>query len=79
MWLLSGAFFPLEGAPVWLGWLMRANPLTYGVSALRSVLDPAAAGHAEPSIGVSLGATVAFAALTFAVAHWVVCRRKPAA
>src|SRR5437764_6142133 len=35
MWLLSGSFFPLAGAPLWLGLLMRINPLTYGIAALR--------------------------------------------
>ncbi len=38
MWLLSGAFFPLRGVPGWMGALMRVNPLTYGVDALRGVL-----------------------------------------
>ena len=36
MWLLSGALFPLSGAHTWIGWVMRANPLTYGLAALRS-------------------------------------------
>jgi ABC-2 type transport system permease protein len=35
LWLLSGAVFPSTGAPVWLGWVMKINPLTYGVTALR--------------------------------------------
>lgn len=38
MWLLSGAFFPAEGAPAWLAWVMKLNPMTYGVSALRRCL-----------------------------------------
>lgn len=38
IWLLSGAFFPVEGAPIWLSWLMRINPLTYGMAALRRCL-----------------------------------------
>ncbi|HWN42787.1 MAG TPA: ABC transporter permease, partial [Thermoanaerobaculia bacterium] len=38
MWLLSGAFFPPSGAPGWLAAVMRANPLTYGVAALRWAL-----------------------------------------
>ena len=38
MWLLSGAAFPSEGAPVWLEWLMRINPLTYSVLAVRKVI-----------------------------------------
>ena len=35
IWLLSGAFFPASGAAGWLGWIMRLNPLTYGMAALR--------------------------------------------
>lgn len=35
MWLLSGALFPTEGAPIWLEWMVKLNPLTYCVSALQ--------------------------------------------
>jgi ABC-2 type transport system permease protein len=35
LWLLSGAVFPATGAPRWLGWVMKVNPLSYGVTALR--------------------------------------------
>jgi len=38
LWLLSGALFPASGATHWLGVLMRFNPLTYGVAALRQGL-----------------------------------------
>ncbi len=37
MWLLSGAFFP-AGESGWLSWVIRANPLTYGVAGLRRLL-----------------------------------------
>jgi ABC-2 type transport system permease protein len=40
MWLLSGALFSLEGASGWIRVLMRLNPLTYGVDALRGLLYP---------------------------------------
>ncbi len=33
--LLSGAFFPITNLPSWLKTLVYANPLTYGVEALR--------------------------------------------
>lgn len=36
MWLLSGALFPVSGAPFWLRMIMKLNPLTYGLSALRA-------------------------------------------
>jgi len=38
MWLLSGAFFPLRGLPAWMGVLVRIDPLTYAVDALRGVV-----------------------------------------
>lgn len=38
MWLLSGALFPITGASTWLGWIMKLNPLTYGMSSLRHIL-----------------------------------------
>ncbi|MBI3269853.1 MAG: ABC transporter permease [Planctomycetes bacterium] len=39
MWLLSGAFFPVDKVPAVMRWLMRANPMTYGVDALRQALQ----------------------------------------
>ncbi len=38
LWMLSGALFPLSGAPTWLYWAMKLNPLTYAVSSLRGAL-----------------------------------------
>ena len=42
LWLLSGALFPLSGASGWIRIIMRLNPLTYGVEALRSLMYPGA-------------------------------------
>lgn len=41
MWLLSGAFFPVDGASPWLRWLMLLNPLTWGVECVRGSLGGA--------------------------------------
>jgi ABC-2 type transport system permease protein len=38
MFLLSGAFFPLNTAPAWMQPLMRLDPLFYGVDALRNII-----------------------------------------
>ncbi len=67
MWLLSGAFFPLDGAAGWVGWLMRLNPLTYGVAALRRALfaDPMVAG---PSQALCWAVVLAFGLSCFALA-----------
>jgi ABC-2 type transport system permease protein len=68
MWLLSGSFFPLAGAPLWLGALMRINPMTYGVAALRWVLygPGAPQGGGLPGPSLSIAATLAVGAAAFA-------------
>ena len=79
LWLLSGALFPMSGASGWLRILMRINPLTYGVEALRSALYPGSAG--EFSLTASMATLVLFSLFMFGVAFLMVNRRstKPAA
>jgi ABC-2 type transport system permease protein len=79
LWMLSGALFPASGASGWLRTLMRLNPLTYGVDALRIALFPAQ--QTEFSLTTNLGVTIAFCALTFAASWAIVNRRtnRPAA
>ncbi|MBI4573029.1 MAG: ABC transporter permease, partial [candidate division NC10 bacterium] len=70
MWVLSGAFFPITGVPLWLRWTMHVNPLTYGMAALRRCLylgNPAAAG-AVPGLVPALAVTVGFCVLAFVAA-----------
>lgn len=38
LFFLSGAMFPLQGVPPWMEKLMRLDPLTYGVDALRNIM-----------------------------------------
>jgi ABC-2 type transport system permease protein len=70
MWLLSGAVFPPDKAQAWVRGVMTANPLTYGVSAVRRAL-----GGGGMDWAVSLGVTTAFAALMFALATGFARRR----
>lgn len=76
IWLLSGAFFPATGAPAWLRWTMRLNPLTYGMGALRHSLyfGDAAAASAASGFMMPLAVTVAFSAATFILAASVANR-----
>ena len=70
LWLLSGAFFPLTGVPLWLEWLMRINPITYGMAALRRCLylgSDGAAG-AIPALLPSLGIILLFGMATLVLA-----------
>jgi len=76
MWLLAGTLFPAVGTPGWLGTVMRINPLTYGVAALRRALAGSPAGTADlPGLGLSVGVTLACAVLAFAAATLVASRR----
>jgi ABC-2 type transport system permease protein len=77
LWLLSGALFTLDGAFGWLRWIMRLNPVTYGLQVMRYALDPAqtaAAGY--PPIPVCLGITAGGALLVVAAAVWMTGRRR---
>ena len=78
LWLLSGALFPLTGASGWLRVLMRLNPLTYGVEALRTLLYP---GTEAFALGPSMATLILFSAFMFGLAFIMVNRRttKPAA
>jgi ABC-2 type transport system permease protein len=76
MWLLAGTLFPVAGAPGWLGSVMRVNPLTYGVAALRRALAASPASAADlPGLGLSLGVTLACAVLAYTAATVVASRR----
>jgi len=76
MWLLSGALFPVAGAPGWLGWVMRANPLTYGVEALRASLYPQMSGGLGLAPAACLMVLGGFALIMFAIAFVMVNRRR---
>jgi ABC-2 type transport system permease protein len=79
LWLLSGALFPLNGASGWLRVLMLANPLTYGVEALRQLLFPGNPGIT--SLSTSLATLLLFSLFMFGVAFLMANRRttKPVA
>ena len=79
LWLVSGALFPLEGASGWIRIIMRLNPLTYGVEALRALLYPGAATQFQlPSAMATL---ILFSLVMFGVSLLMANRRttSPAA
>jgi ABC-2 type transport system permease protein len=84
MWLLSGSFFPVPPSG-WLSWVMRLNPLTYGVIGLQRFLfahsygpgQPAPAATATlPSVSMCVAVTLCFSAIAFGVAVWLTGRRS---
>lgn len=70
LWLLSGALFPAEGAVPALRWVIRANPLSYGLEGLRTGLywEPHRAGDALPWFLLCLGVSIVFGAVSFGLA-----------
>jgi ABC-2 type transport system permease protein len=76
LWLLSGAFFPGSESG-WLSWIIRLNPLTYGVVGLRRLLASSGEAVADlPSLGVCLVVTIVFGATCTAAAVWMTQRQS---
>src|SRR3954466_12368214 len=73
LWLLSGALFPLNGASGWIRLIMRLNPLTYGVEALRGLLYPGA--ETSFPLSSSIATLVLFSLVMFGLAFLMVNRR----
>lgn len=77
LWWLSGALFPQEGLPAWMAWIVKVNPVTYGITALRHTLylgDPGSVENLAP-LGFSVAVTAIFAAVTFAASVQAASRR----
>lgn len=76
MWLLSGAFFPAAQSGA-LSWIMKLNPLSYGVAGIRHLLyDGVSADVSDvttvgpPSLEVCFLMSAVFAGLCFQGAVW---------
>jgi ABC-2 type transport system permease protein len=74
MWLLSGAFFPSDVGG-WLGWIVRINPLTYGVAGLRHYLQNGIEPSTLPALSLCWLVTLAFAGVMLAAARWIAATR----
>jgi len=79
LWLVSGALFPISGASGWIRVVMRLNPLTYGVEALRALLYPGI--ETAFPLSSDIATLVLFSLVMFALAFLMANRRstKPAA
>ncbi|QDT66144.1 ABC transporter permease [Calycomorphotria hydatis] len=77
MWLLSGAFFPGEHG--WIQWIIKLNPLTYGVAGLRRAMYPSgtfADAAGLPSFGFCLAVTATFTVVCIAIAVYLTNKRQ---
>lgn len=67
MLALSGAFFPMTGASIIIVWIMRLNPMTYGVSLLRcALLGESVDAATGISVAFALSVTICFALVMLA-------------
>ena len=73
LWLMSGALFPIAGASGWIRFVMRLNPLTYGVEALRALLYPGA--ETSFQLPSAMATLVLFSLVMFGLAFLMVNRR----
>lgn len=75
LWMLSGAFFPVEGASRILQWIILANPVSYAVSAIRTAMYmPGSEVTPLQPWPISVAITTLFAAITIGIAVWVIRR-----
>lgn len=78
MWLLSGAFFPMNVGG-WLGWIIRINPLSYGVAGLRYYLQNIDVAAADlPSSETCWIVSLVFAGVMLLAAWWIAGKRTTA-
>ena len=79
LWLVSGALFPISGASGWIKVIMRLNPLTYGVEALRGLLYPGL--ETTFPLPSAMATLVLFSLVMFGLAFLMANRRttRPAA
>ena len=73
LWLLSGALFPVEGAPGVLRAALALDPLAYGLALIRGGLN---ATSPDGAAAVEWGVTLAFAAVSLGVAVTLVSRPR---
>jgi len=79
MWILSGAVFPASGAAGWIRGVMLANPMTYGVTALRlsmlpGTIPPSPWSLANPGLTLAILIVLAFSAAILAADTAIVRR-----
>ena len=74
--MMSGALFPMPAGTGWLYWVGALNPVSYGVTAIRSAFS---IGHGTsclpPQYLSSLAVTALFGALTFVISVSLVAKR----
>jgi len=75
LWILSGAMFPMSGGGAWVHWAGLINPVTYGVTAIRSAFIWQPGDDLIP-YGIGIAVTLAFGVALFALSMRLVSTTK---
>jgi ABC-2 type transport system permease protein len=70
IFFLSGALFPLTGLPDAMAWVVQANPLAYGIDALRALLI----GASQFNLGLDFTVLIAASAILLGVGSYFFTR-----
>ena len=72
LFFLSGAFFPIEILPTWLGVLSRLDPMTYGVELLRYI----STGTSHIPFYISLSVVLIFSFTTIIIGSYLFTKKQ---
>lgn len=78
LWFLSGALFTPQTAWTGLRWVMRINPLSYGLAGLQRAVFSDASVSALPGWGVILAVSIGFALLMLWLCTWIASQNTAA-
>ncbi|MBF0369477.1 MAG: ABC transporter permease [Magnetococcales bacterium] len=77
LWMLSGALFPLDHAPVWLKGLMVINPVSHALTLIRRPFyETPEALLSDPGYGLAMGVALLWAGICLWLA-WRQVKRVP--
>ncbi|CAA7626255.1 ABC transporter permease [Magnetospirillum sp. UT-4] len=80
LWMLSGALFPITGAPTWLYVVMAVNPVHHALEVIRAPFYGGAETlFGSASYGVSLAVTLAWAGICLVLSMLRVGKREKGA
>ena len=80
LWMLSGAFFPIDKAPLWLHFLMTINPVSHALRLVRSPLYFSVTEMiTDPAYLTSLAITILWLFISFYGSIWQVLKKEQGA
>jgi len=76
LWMMSGALFPMPAGTGWLYWVGALNPVSYGVTAIRSAFTSGTTPGLPAGYATGLLVTALFGALMFGISVNLVAKRS---